>query len=491
MGMIVANKWMRAGYGEHIRQFLQRTARPLEVIDFGHSPVFPEADTFPCIMLVARRLEPLRPGETPPEEEEMVACAVPRENWHDRLDLRAFVETRRHAVPTTLLREDGWSLENPPVQALLEKIRNTGVPLREYCGSSPVYGIKTGFNEAFVIDAGVCDNLVQQDPRSAELIKPLLRGRDIDRWRPRASGMYLITIPSSENQEWPWSGAGDQAESCFKESFPAVFGHLAAYKAALQKRQDQGRYWWELRSCDYMSVLEAPKIVYQDLAWFSEFARDTKGLLPINTVYVVGSVDPHLLATLNSPLIWWYMWRTAQHGKDEVLRMFTDYIETLPIAPAEPERTERLQNLAADLSDLTEDLQALEGDFARRFADATHVCADKMLIVGWLQLPFEALVARTAKHTAPDRRSSLPISHLADLHREARRQLANVLRRQSELEKQLAVLVEDAYNLTPEERNLLRNTRPVRDPIDVLQTKLGGKRNPAEHHMVNAESLLP
>jgi hypothetical protein len=264
MGMIVANKWMRAGYGERLRGFLQRVAQPLEVVDFGHSPIFPDADTFPCILVVAKRAQALNTRENLPEGEVMHACAVPREQWHERMSLLQHVKARHGQIPTNLLREDGWSLEDPRTQALLEKIRNAGVPLKEYCTASPQSGIKTGCNEALVIDALTRDRLIKEDSGCTELIRPLLRGRDIDRWRPRPSGVYLITIASSENRQWPWSEAGGKAEAVFRKTFPSVYAHLAEYRDALRERQDQGRYWWELRSCDYLEEFDRPKLVWQE-----------------------------------------------------------------------------------------------------------------------------------------------------------------------------------------------------------------------------------
>ena len=325
MSMIVANKWMRAGYGERIRAFLKNIAQPLEVVDFGHSPIFPEADTFPCILLVTRRRKPLQRGEDPPDNEEMAACSVPRENWRDGMNLLPYVQGHRHQIPTRLLRSDGWSLETIEVQLLLERIRNTGVPLKDYCGSQPLRGLLTGLNEAFVIDADVRNRLIQEDRRSADILRPLLRGRDIDRWRAKSNQLFLMTIPSSENKHWPWSDAGARAESIFRDSYPGAYQHLSRFKDALVKRQDQGRFWWELRSCAYLNTFDEPKLIWQEMAWFTRFTFDDTRSMILNTAYMLAASDPLIPACLNSRLAWWYMWRTAQHGKDEVLRLIRDY----------------------------------------------------------------------------------------------------------------------------------------------------------------------
>ena len=474
MGMIVANKWMRSGYGEGLRDFLKSTGQPLEVIDFGHSPIFPDADTFPCILLMAKRPCPLIGKATPAEAETMAACEVPREHWHDRLDLGAFVSGRRHRIPTRLLRREGWSLENPRIQALLEKIRTSGVPLCEYAKAKPLRGILTGLNEAFIIDASTRDRLVKAHRQSEKVIRPLLRGRDADRWRSHDSNSFLITIASSENADWPWSAAKSKAEEVFRKAFPSIYEHFLPFKKALIQRQDQGRYYWELRSCDYMSEFDKPKIAYQDLAWFSEFAQDPGERVPNNTVYILPSNDSKVLAVFNSSVLWWYMWRTAQHGKDEVLRLFTEYVENLPI----PMMTERdgaaLSECVNTAIEIADEARIFEAETISDACDRFSLPEADGRVVSWLPLPVDSFVDRLLKLAGMKQPTPKVREEVAILHKRQRQRQIELLTRQLKLEKRLAGLVEDAYALTHEEKELLRSTRPVRDPIDVLEAKIRG-----------------
>ena len=103
-------------------------------------------------------------------------------------------------------------------------------------------GIKTGFNEAFLIDTPTKEALVAADPKSASLFKPYLRGQDIDRWQAEWTGLWMLAMKSSGNHEWPWSKAGDGAEAVFAATYPAIHAHLNQYREALIKRQDQGEY---------------------------------------------------------------------------------------------------------------------------------------------------------------------------------------------------------------------------------------------------------
>jgi hypothetical protein len=281
---------------------------------------------------MTRRPAPLDIKAKPADAETMAACEVPREHWHDRMDLGAFVADRRHQIPTRLLRKEGWSLEDPGALALLEKIRNTGVPLKEYARCSPLMGLKTGLNEAFLIDAATRDRLVREHKSSAEVMRPLLRGRDAARWRSRDSGCFLITIPSSENTDWPWSNAGARAEAVFRSTYPAIHAHFQPFRQALIDRQDQGRFYWELRSCDYMDVFDKSKIMWQEIQFHSWYCWDNQRAIVNNKVFFLPTKDLAILGVLCSPLQWWHLTRVLPHMKDEALSPAIFMMENVHIA---------------------------------------------------------------------------------------------------------------------------------------------------------------
>jgi hypothetical protein len=248
---------------------------------------------------------------------------------------------RKHSqrVPSGRFGSAPWSLEPPEVDALMRKMRDRGVPLSEYLRAKPMRGILTGLNEAFIIPDSIKERIVGQDPAAASLLKPCLRGQDIKRWTPEWAGIWMILLKSSENQEWPWSNQGENAEAVFAQAYPSIYEHLKPYEARLRSRQDHGRFWWELRSCTYCEEFEKPKIVHTDITWRPQFAFTDSPLYLLNTAYVWPSRDLYLLAVVNSPLMWAYTWRHATHAKDEALRMIHSFVATLPIAsPAESQR---------------------------------------------------------------------------------------------------------------------------------------------------------
>jgi len=474
MGMIVANKWMRAGYGVGIRGFLQRTACPLDLVDFGHSPIFPDADTFPCILIAGRRTKPIASQDVAGSGEVMHVCAVPRDDWDEHMNLLGYATTKRHSLPTNLLRDENWSIERPLLQGLMEKIRKSGVQLKDFIGSSPLYGIKTGLNDAFCLDAETRERLIREDSRSAEIIKPLVRGRDIGRWRARESNTFLI-----------FARRGIDIEK-----YPAVKRHLSGFRAQLEPRpanwsganwpgRASGSYeWYELQaspSNEAARTLEGPKILYQDLAWHSEFAVDTGGFIPNNTAYLIPGTDCYLLAILNSPLMWSYISRTAQHGKDEVLRMFTDFVETIPIAePGKNDSVQRCSDIVPLSIEIADRRHQFEAECVTSFRERFDTQEADERLIDWLVIPPETFVERFSKLVTA-RRSSASSEELIRMQAAHRGREVELLKQQLKLEQRLATLVEDAYGLTPDERELLRATRPVRDPLEVLESRIRGK----------------
>ncbi len=185
LSFVVTNKWMKSGYAEPLRRFFQEEAWIESVVDFGHAKqIFEEVDVFPSI-IVARR-----PAASPKPTTARL-CTIPREQLRID-DLSRQIEHEGVELPLAQLTANGWQLEPAGVNALLAKIRERGVPLREYTGSGRYRGVTTGLNDAFFISSETRDTIIKQDPNSASVIKRCLRGQDIGRWIAEFSDQWLI-----------------------------------------------------------------------------------------------------------------------------------------------------------------------------------------------------------------------------------------------------------------------------------------------------------
>jgi hypothetical protein len=155
----------------------------------------------------------------------------------------------KHAVPLKHISSDTWFIGSLVELSLKQKIEMVGVPLKEW-DVHINYGIKTGLNEAFIVDTATRDRLVAEDPKSAEILKPILRGRDIKRYSYEWAGLWLIA--SGFDIDVP-------------NEYPAVYRHLLSFEDKAKKRDDQGKNWWNLRSCAYYDDFENEKIVWPDI----------------------------------------------------------------------------------------------------------------------------------------------------------------------------------------------------------------------------------
>jgi Eco57I restriction-modification methylase len=295
LSLIVTNKWMKSGYGEPLRRLFSEDAWIESVVDFGHAKqIFKDADVFPSIIVARKPTKAVKPKTAR-------LCSIPREQLRID-DLSRQIEAEGVQLPMEQLGADTWQLEPGGVSKLMAKIRAAGVPLSEFAGVKPYRGILTGLNEAFLINDARRNELVDADPNCASIIKPYVRGQDIDRWVSHYADIWMMVIRSSGDFEWPWSNAGDEAEAAFKHAYPSVHAWLKPREDAMRKRQDKGRNWWELRACAYWDEFERPKIVYQEIQFHPSYSHDSDGRYGNNKTFFIPTDDRYLLAVLNSPL---------------------------------------------------------------------------------------------------------------------------------------------------------------------------------------------
>jgi hypothetical protein len=298
---ITSNKWYRAKYGDKLRDWMNRHTRLKHVIDFGDEAVF-SAIAYPTIVIATRR-------ET--EVKHAAASDMARVlNWRQGPAVETFpavFAAESFTIPQAGLRKEGWQLEPSGKRQLLARIQKAGVPLGEYVNGRFYRGILTGLNEAFVIDAATRERLIAEDPKSAEVIKPFLRGRDVKRWRVAFADNYLIRIESSENVSHPWSGKSEtEAEKEFSRCYPAIYDHFQSYRQAMIDRYDQGKYFWELRACAYWDEFEQPKLIVPAIAAMPSFSPDYCGYHSNNKNTIFVSQKLHFsLGILNSSVNAW------------------------------------------------------------------------------------------------------------------------------------------------------------------------------------------
>lgn len=336
---ISSNKWLRAGYGEKLRQHLLDATAFHLIVDFGDLPVF-KATAYPCIFVWQQESR---------AETQTVWATVKDLELSYREGIREHVAQIAQVLPASQFGKGKpriSSTVNAGIRTLMEA---SGKPLKEYVGSQIKFGIKTGLNEAFIVGRTVRDSLIAQDARSAEILKPVVGGNDVRRYLIRFNEQYLIKTEIGIHIK----------------NYPAVHKHLKQFKEQAEKRWDKGDHWYELRSCTYYSFFEKPKILYPDIAKELRFAMDTHGYFSSNTTYFIPRDDWFLLAVLNSSSVGNYFHEISSSIRGGYMRFFGQYMETLPIPEAPTAERKTVAELARQTHELNANRRKRVGKFLR------------------------------------------------------------------------------------------------------------------------------
>ena len=349
LSFITSNKFMRAGYGAGIREHLPASLRIRRIIDFGDLPLF-EANgkpiaAYPAVVVGSRSDETsghnLRVGDlSGPVRRELsdVNLKVNAENVRGALkDLDGLLARAEFSnFPQTLLRKDSWILDDPVAVRLFERLMSRGNSIGEAVSERIYSGVKTGLNKAFVIDRVKRDELVHDDPRSAELIKPWMRGSDIKRWKADWSEAFIIFANRGVNIE----------------QYPAIMDHLRWFRRDLAKRATANQHpWYELQQPQegFYDQFSHPKIVWPDITREAKFAYDTTGSYLDMTCFFIPNAPIWMLSTMNSTLMEFMLRQSTSTLRGGFLRPKRQYMERLPIVRPDKESLNRLEDLATEM----------------------------------------------------------------------------------------------------------------------------------------------
>ena len=241
------------------------------------------------------------------------------------------VFVRQHAIPMKFTK-DAWAILNPIEQSIKAKIEKYGTPLKDW--NVNIYrGVLTGCNEAFIIDGAKRAELIAADPKSDEIIRPILRGRDIRRYGYDFADLWLINIECGFTNS---HRKGTPPEEFIKNTYPAIYQHFLNVASqptrgkGLFDRDDQGDYWWELRSCAYTNDFSKQNIVWSDIATSPNFSIVDPDTYFNNTCYMLCDAPTYVLSFLNSKLMEWYF-KKISTDLGSGSRYFKQFVELLPI----------------------------------------------------------------------------------------------------------------------------------------------------------------
>ena len=336
---ITSNKWMRAGYGEKTRGFFAKHTNPKYLIDFAGVKIFDNATVDTNILIFGKG-----------QNEYQTRCAVTDKLNKDSLkNLSDFVQ--QQSVECRFDSSDSWVILSPIEQSIKRKIESVGTPLKDW-DIQINYGIKTGFNDAFIINTEkrneILDNCSSEEERTktAELIRPILRGRDIKRYGYNWADLWLIATFPSRHYDI--------------EMYPAVKAHLLSFgKERLEQtgkkylingeeikaRKKTSNKWFETQdSISYWDDFFKPKIVWarlmriskSEIDSFPRFSKADAGYFVVDSLCFFTGKDIDKLCTfLNSSLATYYYLKNIAILDNGGMQMRQQYIEEIPCPPIE------------------------------------------------------------------------------------------------------------------------------------------------------------
>lgn len=345
---IMPNKWMLVDYGKELRQFMSQTSLK-KILNFGDVQIFKDATTYTCIFV----------SQKSNEKNSVQAISLSSDKYSGNFskDVSKLID-----LSPDSFGEAEWNITNPVIEKVLQKM-SVGTPLRDMPIS--IYaGIKAGCIDAFYIDEQIKTKLIEEDAKSEEVIKPLLRGRDINAWYTGKNEKYLINS-YSKNKE-------NNTEGVNVDLYPSIKKHLDLFYDKLVKRSDKSDTPYNLRKCAYLEAFSKPKIIFPNITSVFPFTYDENGVYPNdNNFFIVekenaianetachleqsasvvkGSLLKALLAIFNSSLCKFWIWYNCPVLNGGTRKLQIAYFENLRIPLDNAELLQQLVKLADEI----------------------------------------------------------------------------------------------------------------------------------------------
>jgi hypothetical protein len=354
---ITSNKWMRTDYGKVTRHYFGTKCNVQFVVDFGMGQMFDSATTYTNILLLTKQ----NPSAT------ISLCRV-KNDYKLQIPLEDYVISNIVEVENPI--SNSWVAYDKTEYKLIKRIEEQGTPLKDW-DIEINYGIKTGFNEAFIIDTEIKDQLVKEDPKSADILKPILRGEDIKAYVPQWDGKWIIgTFPALKINI---------------EDYPAIEKYLMKFRDRLEpkpknyegtwKGRKSGSYkWFETQdSISYYGEFIKPKIIYPNMTKYLPFVYDKGSFFTNQKCFIItGQHLGYLTAFLNSKLFRFAFREYFPELLGDTRELSKIFFENVTVIPIDDIQNKLFSNLIDSLVNLKmkgENYITVEDEIEKNLAD--------------------------------------------------------------------------------------------------------------------------
>ena len=323
--LITSNSFLKAEYGALIRNYLRRNTVLLQVLNIENSQVFDNVIVNVAITITRKAA---------PDHDDLCLVASGGLSSNDSYDL---IDAKSFKVSQSYFDRSSWNLVEPGIHDIQKKIESVGKTLAQL-GTKIRLGIATGSNKAFVINEQQKEAFHKASRGNRDIIKPILRGRDIQRYNYTLPGLYVLLTKNGVDVE---------------RDYPDVYKYLDSFGDSFRNRGAQGKHWTNLRACSFFDDFKKEKIVWIELNDTGRFALCNDEVYLLNSAYFLlppkGVNSKFLLGVLNSSTIRFYLDQIAGTSGMGTNRWINNYVKEFPIPSATSNQQEPIIGLVDDI----------------------------------------------------------------------------------------------------------------------------------------------
>ena len=305
---ITSNSYLKSDYGKHLRNLLSKKQEILTVINIENYQIFDTAIVNTTLLISQFK-----------NQNNKSKCLVVNEEYSNDITFNNFIKENKFFCSQDQFIDKAWYLLKPQLSSIKKKIEKAGKPLKIYKTKIRL-GIATGSNDVFIIDEKTKSELIKKDQNNINIIKPILRGRDIFRYKYQFKNQYIILAKNGINIE---------------TDYPEIYHYLDSFGNSFKTRGTKGEYWFNLRSTAFLDDFKKEKIIWIELTNNNRFALCEEEIYLLNSAYFL--IPPknlsakYLLSILNSKTIKFYLNIIAETSGMGVTRWINNHVSIFPI----------------------------------------------------------------------------------------------------------------------------------------------------------------
>jgi hypothetical protein len=436
LGFISNTFTKTSGAGLELRKYLKNNSQFISLTDLSDLSVFEGATTYP-IILILRNSKPTK------------SFLYFKADTQDLENLDAVCKTKSIKINQQNLKDEYWSFESERERNLKEKISQFKT-VKDVFGKC-FYGVKTGLNEAFIISEQERNEIIKQNPKAKNILKPFLEGKDLKKWHSPDSKKWIILFSNGWTKDYLQKECAEpEAWKLIEKDFPLITEHLGKYKEKAKKRYDQGGFWWELRACGYYNYFENPKILWSNLQASNKFSFDEDGYYINAPAVILPSNNKMLFCVLNSKLAWFFFKDVCVVRSGGYLELKPQYFEKLPIPKTSKEDQKPFIEKSDLMLALNKELYEKQSKFIKLIQSRYSLEKISRKLGKFYELDF-AEFKKELKQTF----SLTEESELLDFFEKNKAELIELKTKIENTDKEIDKLVFDLYGLDQVEREII------------------------------------